>query len=420
LISSFLQRAFGLNLLCMWNLTAAILRIETCKASTLRSIALLTLASATIFAINYRFPGSYLGHDGLLARELRSPVDSVYQWRLADDAPFKYRMLFAGTVLATWTIWRTDANDNASFKLIYRLLTFTCFTLAVLTFYLLLQTLGFNTMWSVGGAILYLLLPPMSMAFTYPVHTKEDLLGFVLLNTGLIAFLRRNDLLFFIVCVLGAFCRETLLILPFIYVFYSDSPIMRRIVIAAMPVLIFIGIRFVYGFQSYDILGMGFLRNVEFFFQSLAFLFMSFNVLWILFFFSRIKKYEMLTSSQKTMLDMSLVVFVLIFVTAFLGGRIMELRLIFLAAPWMIVSSLIVLRSRLESMLEIARRQSFRWVNLLSSGFMSIAYALIFRLRPQTVDMMKPVWWVVLFLSCHASLVLLWMFLYPPRERSKI
>jgi hypothetical protein len=147
---------------------------------------------------------------------------------------------------------------------------------------------------------------------------------------------------------------------------------------------------------------------------------MSFNVLWILFFFSRIKKYELMTSSQKAMLDMSLVVFVLIFVTAFLGGRIMELRLIFLAAPWMIVSSLIVLRSRLESMVEIARRQSFIWVNLISSGFVSIAYALIFKLRPQTVDMMKPVWWVILFLSCYASLVLLWMFLYPPRERSKI
>jgi hypothetical protein len=404
----------------MWNLTAANTRIETCRGSMLRSMVLLTLACAIIFAINYRSPGSYLGNDRLLARELRSPVDSVYLWRLADDVPFKYRMLFAGTVLGTWAIWRNDANDNASFKLIYRALVFICFTLAVLTFYLLLKTMEFDTGWSLGGAIIYLLLPPMSMAFTYPVHTKEDLLGFVLLNTGLISFFRKNDLLFFIACILGAFCRETLLILPFIYLLYSDRPIILRIVFIVVPTLIFIGIRFIYGFQSYDILGMGFFRNVEFFFQSLAFLFMSFNVLWILFFFSLMKKRELLSNNQKMMLNMSRIVFTLILITAFLGGRIMELRLIFLVAPWVIVSSLIVLRSQWELMLETVRRQSFLWLNLISAGLVLIAHILIFQVRPQTVDIMKPVWWGILFLSCHASLVLLWMFLSQQHEKPKV
>jgi hypothetical protein len=399
----------------MWNITAVIPRIETYKGSTFRSVAVLTIACATVFTINYKFPGSYIGSDRLLARELRSPVDSVYLWRLAHEVPFKYRMLFAETVLATWAIWRADVNDNQSFKLIYRLLTFACFTLAVLSFYLLLQTLGFNAAWSLGGAITYLMLPPMSMAFTYPVHTKEDLLGFVLLNTGLIALFRRNDVLFFISCVLGAFCRETLLILPFIFLFYTDATITRKIVFATVPLAIFFGIRFFYGFQSYDIFGMGFSRNIEFLFQSFAFLFMAFNILWILFFLANLRSYESLNPNQKKMQNMSLVVCSLIFVTAFLGGRIMELRLIFLAAPWVIVSSMIMLEPELKSLLLVTRKASFIGMNAITAIVLVAMNIVIFQFRPQTVDIMKPVWWGILFLSCHVSLILLWMFLSSKR-----
>jgi hypothetical protein len=129
-------------------------------------------------------------------------------------------------------------------------------------------------------------------------------------------------------------------------------------------------------------------------------------VLWIHFFFKRLRGDAALHFNQNKMLSMSMAVFGIIFITAFLGGRIMELRLIFLAAPWLITAALIVLRSYLESLVREMRTPSFLWVNLICGVLLTMTFWLAFQIRPEMFDIMKPVWWMILFLSCHASVIL--------------
>jgi hypothetical protein len=60
-------------------------------------------------------------------------------------------------------------------------------------------------------------------------------------------------------------------------------------------------------------------------------------------------------------------------------------------------------------MLQAMKMRSFRALNLGVGLLLAIIYMFIFQMRPQTVDIMKPVWWAILFLSCHASVIVLLM-----------
>lgn len=358
-----------------------------------------------IFSVNFRFLNTYLSNDRIFALELRSPVDSIYQWRLAKEVPFKYRLLFSEIVFLTWYLLRNNDYDNAAFKTAYRLWSYILFVAAGISFYFLLIVLGFEKNWAFVGSLIYLFLPPLLLAFKYPVHTKEDLLGYVFLNVGLIAFLKKNDFALLCISIIAVLCRETLLVISFIYLFYSESSMTKRILFALVPIAIAILIRVYKGFEMYDVLGMGLLRNLEFFSQSFAFTFMSFNVFWLLFFYSQIYQSQDGTRQQKLLLRMSLPIVALIYVTAFLGGRIMELRLIYLAAPWIIVSALILLHEKYETLKECVRSKLFHLLNGAGLLVLAMMFITIREVRPQTFDMMHSVWWIVLFVGCQLTIM---------------
>ncbi len=158
------------------------------------------------------------------------PKDSIYQYKLANDVPYKYRMLFPEIVHHyTWVAVRSNPYDNATFMTVYRAWCFGLFITAAVTFALFLGVMGFSRLQSLVGGLIYIGLPPMSFAFTFPVHTREDLLGYTLLNLALIFLLEGKNLLFLLTAVAGAFCRETLLIAPLVFLFYAPSRVPVRI-----------------------------------------------------------------------------------------------------------------------------------------------------------------------------------------------
>src|SRR5438045_6857669 len=91
---------------------------------------------------------------------------------------------------------------------------------------------------------------------------------------------------FSVIATSGALCRETLLILPLINFLYARSSFVLRTLTGALSVGTWLIMRWLVGFESYDVIGIGLRFNLENPFQTAAFALMSFNMLWVIFFLS--------------------------------------------------------------------------------------------------------------------------------------
>jgi hypothetical protein len=202
---------------------------------------------------------------------------------------------------------------------------------------------GFNNGLSFAGAIIFILLPPMLMAYTLPVHTREDPLGYTILISGLICLVKERRWIFLVVAVAGALCRETLLLLPMLYFFFAkDEKIIRRLFISGVPVLTWLALRVSMGHEEYDVTE-GFKWNNNNPEQVVGFLFITFNVCWVAFIFFVLRYKLKIRTSNKPRLfffKSSLLTLFVILVTTYLGGIYNEIRLLYLLAPWMILITL--------------------------------------------------------------------------------
>src|SRR5258708_30840787 len=182
-------------------------------------LLILILAVSLVFLVNYNFTGDYLNNSDDLSHELRSPIGSIYQYKLANDVPFRYRILFPQIVHYTWVAVRSNSYDNRSFIMVYRGWSYVLYVTSAVTFSLLLRVMGFSRPQALAGGMIFIALPPMSFAFTFPVHTREDLLAYTLLNLALIFLLKGKDLSFMLTAIAGEFCRETVLTQPILSLF---------------------------------------------------------------------------------------------------------------------------------------------------------------------------------------------------------
>jgi len=372
--------------------------------SSLSGLVLVFFGSL-VFLFNYNFTDAYINSPDKMAFELRSPVDSIYTWKIADEAPFKYRMLFPLVVKATWAAVRRDPQDNGTFISVYRGWSYVLFLTSIITFYGLLRVLGFSPRQGCAGSLVFTILPAMSFAFTFPVHTREDLLCYTLLHLGLIALLKKRKLLFLLLAVTAVFCRETLLILPFLYFFYSKERIVTRALVSTIPVIAWILMRWLAGYEHYDALGLGLRDNLENIFQTCAFLLMSFNVLWLPFFFALASDQEAPSTELKVIFVSAMPVSFLILGSTFFLGRVMEIRLLYLLAPWIIP---VVLYAVIQQRGEVTKYvRSTRFVLFAVGGFLvlSLVYGAVWRFRPGLFGMMNGYWWAVLFLSMQLCII---------------
>jgi hypothetical protein len=298
-------------------------------------------ATAIFFFSNENLRG-YLRCDSCLGKEIQAPSDSLYQYNLSSKAPFKYRLLFPVIVKTTHQIV-FGKDNNLGFYYTYKFWSLFFYVSASCLLFYLMSIAGFNNALSLAGAFLFILLPPMLMAYTLPVHTREDPLAYTILIGGLILLVKDKKWLFLFIASIGALCRETLLLLPMLYFFFAeDKIIMRRLFISGLPVLIWITLRVVMGHEEYDI-AEGFRWNNNNIEQVIGFLFITFNVCWIPFLFHHLSfKKNVATANQlrKFFFKSAWLTLSVILLTTYFGGIYNEIRLLYLLAPWMILITL--------------------------------------------------------------------------------
>ncbi len=309
---------------------------------TSKTVALLTLLTLLIFYISNTYMGGYLlGSYEDVGHEIKAPAGALYTWHLTAESPYAYRVLFPAIVKGSWHMVAGN-QDNEAFFLIYQGWSLVFMLSAVLSLFFLLKTLGFTHAWSFLGSVFFLASPPVLLAYTLPVHTREDMLGYTLLCLGLLCLLRRSLLLFLLTAILGVLCRETLLVLSFVFLFFShDIKLPYRAAIASVPVALWLALRLSIDSPPYDLWeGLQWnLANME---QVIGFSFITFHGMWVPLFYGILEKQGAGKSSQRVQLfyQSGLAIFILIVATTFVGGIFNEIRLLFLLFPWVIAISL--------------------------------------------------------------------------------
>jgi hypothetical protein len=376
---------------------------------------LVVCAILVFFTSNHLMEG-YLRSEETLAKEVKSRPSAVEEYRIASQAPFKYRLLFPAIIKGTYGIfYGTASGDGKGFYHTYKFWSGVFYVSSVLAFFFLLSTSGFNAPYSFGGTLIFLLLPPMLVAFTLPVHTREDTLAYTVMFLGLIAIIKRNPGWVLIISMVGAITRETLLLLPLLYFFYSEDRLLwRRIVIAGVPGLLWISTRILMGNEQYDVLeGLRWnLANPE---QVAGFLFVSFNVCWlsyvlhVVFFRRGVREAEW---PRKFFYKSSLFTLSVILITTFAGGIFNEIRLLYLFAPWMIIIFLDFIRENTGSIMLVMSRKGYWWYVLGCLAFCVVLLVVVSFYRERIIVPGK--WavpyeqWIVLSI-CYFFILLLFL-----------
>ncbi len=234
-------------------------------------------------------------------------------------------------------------QTNTAFYWSYVGVSFACGIGAALAFFQLLVSLGFSSRLSLVGVVVFLLLPPFLLAYTLPVHTREDMLAYLLLCLGLLLLIRKQYVSFVLTSIIGASCRETLLILPLVMLFFTrDLSFFKRALLASLPVVAWVLIRILVNTNhgSYNPLD-GLEWNLNNPTQVLGFAFVTFGPLWI----GWIRGSDLYGSSVSAdkiglLARSALWALSLILLSTFLGGVYNEIRLLYLGFPWVITLSL--------------------------------------------------------------------------------
>lgn len=349
-----------------------------------------------------------------VGRELAAPSHALYEWNLSEKAPFGYRVLFRSIIES---LWLTSDKSNRSFYWCYIFVSLFTVIGAAISFYYLLLVLSFSNMHSLVGVLIFLLLPPIFFAYTRPVHTREDMLAYLLLNIGLIVLIRKNYIQFLFVSIIGVLCRETLMILPFTYLFFTKELILfKRALIASFPITVCIFLRLFIELDTTDynpILGLEW--NLSNPVEVLCFAFIVFGPFWI---FWLLGRKEVLSISKypdnygiEIIAKSSIWVVLLICLTTVLGGIFNEIRIMYLAFPWIITLSLCFIRENDIKLYGYVRRK--RNIRLFI-GLLLVTIVLFFSIQDSILliasthhDVSPQLWLTVGFIMLYLTLLAL-------------
>lgn len=344
-------------------------------------IKLLTISLGFFLISGFLFK-SALNDPTALSKEILSPAESLYEYGISNREPFKYRVLFSSLVELTYSFF-SEPQNNQKFYWIYIFWSGFFYVTAVLSFYILLNFLGFNNRYSILGTALFLMSPAIIFAFSLPVHTREDMMAYTILNIGLICLIRNKKIGVLLCSILGVLCRETLLILPLIFLLYRNKNIAFRWGTLFISLLAFFSIRIVLGSEGYDIIGMGLKYNLDNIEGTIGFFFLVFSFMWPVFFYDI---YCTITKAGKKLSDnpisllrkSSLLVFTLVFITTIIGGRINEIRLLFIIFPWVIPTFLYYLKYHLNAHIKVIMTKEYKLYAALAGGACLLLYLIVY------------------------------------------
>jgi hypothetical protein len=128
---------------------------------------------------------------------------------------------------------------------------------------------------------LFALSAPILFFVKFPIHgTPNDLIGYTLMLLALHCLSRQRIMAFVAVSVIAVFCRETTLLMSFIFLLFHPQPILRKLPAALLPVAELVLFRELWP-GSYDALRGG-RENLRVPMESAGFVLLTFGPLWIL------------------------------------------------------------------------------------------------------------------------------------------
>jgi hypothetical protein len=234
-------------------------------------------------------------------------------------------------------------------------------TLVALYYYL--RILEFSKSASFTGCLLFLASPPVTLAYLFPVHTKQAPLVYFLVILGMIAVLKAKPVLLILISVLAGLTKETTLIVPFVYLFFAEGPLRKRLLICLPSVLSVLGIRILLGFETYNPF-VDSVRNIQYPVETVTAIFLVFGILWLpglAKFRNMWKRRFCLTDTWKIVVMSAPICFVLIIGTDILLARAHEIRILFLYFPWMIPLALNWLWTNVSGIKPLLQKWSY-WV----------------------------------------------------------
>lgn len=388
-----------------------------------RNILLIFIATLAVFAISNTFLEGYLQNEKSLDYELWTKNQYLSNWDIADHAPYKYRVLFKVIVAGTHELFFAK-EDNTTFYYTYMLWSLLFIYMAAIAFYYFLKELKLNNNFSLLGVLLFLTAPPVVLAYTQPAHTREDPLGYFLLCIGLIAVFRRNYSAVLIISIIGVLCRETLMLIPFVYLFFTSQSHGKRLSVAFIPFIIWVALRSFIGYEEYKLLGMGLFYNMESYIQSIYFIGLTFYILWFPFLLDMFL-YEKKTPKTVQNENFDLLrksapwVFLLVMVTTIVGGKLSEMRLIYLIFPWVIAIALFYIRSFLPQILQLITNKRFHLFITISFVIFAVMTYVTLKNFPFGVSKFNvpyDVWAGVTFLYVFLSFITIPVIFYALRK----
>ena len=334
-------------------------------------LILICVFAGVLFFITNEYLRGYMRTPENLVREVKSPVDSIYVYKITSEAPFKYRLLFPAVIKASYDV-AFEHPSPSGFYQTYRFWSWLFYITSAMAMFYLLDRVGFPLKYSLAGTFTFLLLPAMLLAFTLPVHTREDTLAYTLLFLGLAFLVEERRIAFLGISLLGALTRETLLLLPLLYFFFSnDENWIRRFVIAGLPGIVWLSLRLIIGQEKYDY-WEGLRWNLDNPEQVIGFIFVTFNLCWIPFLLHLIFYGKTLKAEPRRLrffYRTSLFTLAILFITTFVGGIYNEIRLLYLFSPWIIIIFIDFLWKNSDT-IKTAMDSKFYWLYaLLAAGF---------------------------------------------------
>lgn len=295
-----------------------------------------------VFALNVIAPGT-ITSPAHLAIDLASPPDAPQTWAVADWVPTKYRALFRWIVQGSFAIFFAP-NDANGFYWTFVFWSFVFFYADLIALYFFLRALAFDEKFSFAGGLLFLISPPVLLAYKYPVYTREEPLAYLMLLLGLIAIIKAKPAWVALFGFFAGLTRETTLILPLTYFLATRDSLTKKILVFVPPILAGVGVRVLLGYQAYDPLE-GARYNFETPLQSIAFLFMIFGFLWFAF-AVRLRERGRATNDPAwhILVTTAPIVTLLALGTHIAFARAREIRISYILFPWVIPLALDWLR----------------------------------------------------------------------------
>jgi hypothetical protein len=257
-------------------------------------IVTLLLLILLVFYVNINvIGGSSIQNTKTLAFELSGdnmnlpPEQWINLWMWGEKAPFKYRILGKLLIWGTWKLTNTEDHAMAFYRT-YVCWAFILMIAIICALYVYLRILFSNITKSPAygdwlpflGCVLFLSAPPILLAFKFPVHTHpNDLLGYFLIILGMIAILQAKSIMMCLISCIAVFCRETTLVVPFIYFLTSSASSRKKYVLSFLPCLVW-GVYRKLWWEPYNPFP-AVTHNFEYPCETYAFLFLAFGFLWV-------------------------------------------------------------------------------------------------------------------------------------------